>query len=306
MSIQTVSIIGMGALGVLFGQKMAQHMPKSAIRFIASPERIARYQKEGVYCNGEACDFRYIAPNEAVEPADLLIFAVKYTALPQAIEEARSQVGEKTAILSLLNGIQSEEDLTEAYGEKKVLYCVAQGMDAVKVGNRLTYSHAGKLCFGEKDSQKTERVHAIAGFFDSVGIDYVIPMDMKKALWNKFMLNTGLNQVSAIMHTGYGGIQREGAAREKTLAAMREVMAIAQKKGIALDERDIAVWMDLVATFDPEGKPSMQQDFDAKRPSEVELFSGTAIRLGREVGIPTPVNEDIYREVQAIEASYPR
>ena len=304
MEIRTVSIIGMGALGILFGRQMSKNMPKGDLHFIASAERIARYQMEGVFCNEERCDFDYVRPDEKTRLADLLIFAVKYTALPQAIEDARNQIGQHTILLSLLNGIQSEEDLAKAYGQENVLYCVAQGMDAVKVGNRLTYSQAGQLCFGEKDSRQTERVCAVADFFASVGVSYAIPADMQKALWNKFMLNTGLNQVSAIMHTGYGAVQHEGAVRDKTVAAMREVMAIAEKKGIRLTETDIQNWMDLIATFDPNGMPSMRQDFDAKRPSEVELFAGTVIRLGKGLGMPTPVNDEIYRIVQETEKSY--
>lgn len=92
-----------------------------------------------------------MTPEEVCEPADLLIIAVKFNGLNEAIQSVKHHVGKKTLIISLLNGITSEEIIGEAYGIEKVLYCVAQGMDAVKVGNRLTYDHMGMLCFGEKE-----------------------------------------------------------------------------------------------------------------------------------------------------------
>ena len=100
MEIKKVSIIGQGALGILFGHQMRKHMPKEDLRFIADESRIARYQKESVYCNGERCDFEYVSPDKQCEPADLLLFAVKYNALRDAVAAAKNHVGPNTIILS--------------------------------------------------------------------------------------------------------------------------------------------------------------------------------------------------------------
>lgn len=304
MSIKTVSIIGLGALGLLFGEKMASQLPPGAFRAILSPERKQRYERDGLFVNGRPCNFSYILPGEDLPVADLVLFAVKYPQLAGAIKEAHSQVGENTMILSLLNGIQSEEDLAQAFGREKVLYCVAQGMDAVKTGNRLEYTRPGKLCLGEDNNVISPRLEGLCRFFSACGIDWEIPKDIHKHLWSKFMFNVGVNQVSALFRGDYGMMQQEGVPRQVMLDAMKEVLPIAQKKGISLKEEDIGYWMEVLASLSPGGKTSMAQDVDARRLSELDCFSGTVLALGRETGCPCPVNERIYRAISDLEASY--
>ncbi|WNS74204.1 2-dehydropantoate 2-reductase [Bacillus sp. DTU_2020_1000418_1_SI_GHA_SEK_038] len=304
--IKTVSIIGLGALGIMFGHYLSNKMPKENLRIIADKGRVDKYQREQVYCNNERCDFQYVTPEEQVDPADLLIFTVKNEGLSDAIQACKNHVGEHTIILSALNGITSEGIIGDAYGIDKVLYCVAQGMDAVKAGNQLTYDHMGMLCFGEQysDEESTEKVRAVADFFDRKEFPYQIIPEMYKHLWSKFMLNVGVNQTVAVYEGNYGEIQRLGEARETMIAAMREVMVLSEKEGIHLTEADIEYWLDVLSKLSPEGKPSMAQDLEAKRFSEVELFSGTVLALGRKHGISTPVNEKFYNRIKAIENEY--
>lgn len=280
-------------------------MPKGKLRIIADSERIQRYERDGIFCNGQRCDFHYLTPEEACEPADLILFTVKFNGLKDAIEAVKNHVGEDTIILSALNGISSEAIIGEAYGMDKVLYCVAQGMDAVKVGNEVTYKNMGMLCFGDREkgvvSEKAERV---ARFFDQTDFPYELDKDMEKRMWGKFMLNVGVNQTVAVYRSNYGEIQREGEARKMMIAAMREVIELSLKEGVNLTEEDLNYWLDVLSVLNPEGKPSMAQDVEAKRYSEVELFSGTVIQLGKKHGIPTPVNERLYKQIKEIEATY--
>jgi len=305
VEIKKVSIIGLGALGIMFGHHLAQRMPKEDLRIIADRERIRRYREEKVYCNGQPCEFHYVAPDEPCEPADLLLFTVKFQGLRDAIEAARGHVGENTVILSALNGITSEAIIGEAYGMDKVLYCVAQGMDAVKTGNRLTYVNMGMLCFGDREpgivSPRTKRV---AAFFDAVDFPYMIDTDMRKRMWGKFMLNVGVNQTVAVYESNYGAVQREGEQRDTMIAAMREVIALSEKEGVNLSEDDLQYWLKVLGTLSPDGKPSMAQDVEAKRPSEVELFAGTVIALGEKHGVPTPVNRELYERILEKESKY--
>ena len=302
MEIKTVSIIGLGALGVLFGKQLADRMEPGQLRIVADADRIKRYQEEKVYCNGEVCEFSYIDSEQSCEPADLVLVCVKYGALETGIESLKNQVGENTVILSTLNGISSEEVLKKAFGEDKILYSVAQGMDAVKVGNRLTYSCKGIICFGEKEpgviSKKAKRV---ADFFDKVKFPYELSTNMYERMWGKFMLNVGVNQTVAIYEGDYGVVQKEGEARDTMIAAMREVMQLAPHEGVSITEKDLIYWLDILGTLGKEGKPSMRQDLEAGRKSEVELFSGTVLRLGEIHRVDTPVNQMLYDRIQYLE-----
>jgi len=281
MEIRTVAIVGLGALGVLFGHQLSRKLSEGALRIVADADRIARYEREGVFCNGERCSFCYATPEEA-EASDLVLFAVKFGDLESAIEAARNRVGPDTIILSLLNGVVSEGIIGRALGEEKVLPAVAQGMDAVKVGNRLTYAHMGMICFGDRpEGGALEKVRAAARFFDRTGIPYEVQGDMRRRLWGKFMLNVGVNQAVAVFECDYGGVQREGPARDAMIAAMREALALSRAEGVGLTEDDLHYWLRILGTLNPGGKPSMRQDLEAGRKTEVGLFAGTVLELSR-------------------------
>lgn len=305
MEIKTVAIIGLGAMGILYGSHLAKRMPQADLRIIADQQRIDRYLKDGIFCNGQRCEFHYVTPEEKTSPADLVLFTVKYSGLEDAIRAVKNQVGENTLILSALNGITSEAMIGQVYGHDKVLYSVAQGMDAVKEGNRLTYTHMGCLCFGAREpGSSSAKVKRVADFFTKMEFPYLVDTNMPKRLWGKLMLNVGVNQAVAVYGSNYGVIQKEGQARDTMIAAMREVIALAEKEGIDLTEVDLDYWLGVLSQLSPEGKPSMRQDVEAGRYSEVELFAGTVIELGKKYGIATPVNRSLYDQIKATEAGY--
>ncbi|HHU16695.1 MAG TPA: 2-dehydropantoate 2-reductase [Clostridiales bacterium] len=283
---------------------MLKCLPEGRLRIIADNQRIERYKNEGIYCNGDRCDFYYVTPESDCDPADLLIFAV-FSDLFEAISAAKKHVGPNTIIISLLNGISSESIISSIYGEEKLIYCVAQGMDAVKVGNHLTYHTPGVLCIGEKEPGIiSQRIYDIAGFFDKTGISYEIKTDMQKHMWGKFMLNVGVNQTAAIYGCSYGGLQQEGAFRDIMILAMQEVLMLSSKEGTGLNQKDLDYWLTVIEPLHPDGKPSMQQDIEAKRRSEVDLFAGTVLSIAEKHGIFTPVNRMLYDKILNIEKGF--
>lgn len=295
----------MGALGVLYGDILSGYLPEGRLRFIADRARIERYKRDGVYCNGKPCRFSYRASDEEGDPADLLIFAVKFGDLEEAIRAAERQVGPRTVIISLLNGIVSEDVIGRALGAEKVLPAVAQGMDAVKVGNRLTYTRKGIIVFGDRPGGgAAEQVEALRRFFSAAGVPHQVADDMRRALWNKFMLNVGVNQAAAVFGCGYGGLQAEGPARDAMIAAMREALTLARLEGVDLNEGDIDDWMKVIDSLSPEGKPSMQQDIEARRRTEVGLFAGTVLARSEAHGVDSPVNRSLYEKIMEIERNF--
>lgn len=300
--IRTVAIVGLGNLGIAFGDHLSKKMRKEDLRFIADKERIERYERDGIFCNGERCDFQYVDSEESTWPADLVIFTVKFHNLVEAIDAAKNQVGENTIILSALNGITSEGMLEEAFGMGKVLYCVAQGMDGIKTGNRLTFDHMGMLCFGDREAgMVSDQAKMIQAFFQKTEFPHEVETDMMKRLWGKLMMNVGVNQTASVYLCDYGGLQQEGEARDTMIAAMREVIPLSEKEGYPLTEDDLSYWLKVLGTLRPEGKPSMQQDMEAGLPTEVELFSGTVLALGRKYGISAPVNQRLYHRIKSME-----
>ncbi len=305
MEIQKVSIIGFGALGVLFAERIAQRMDKANLKFIADAQRIGRYKRDGVFVNGIRHDFEFASPEQTGQTDDLVMFAVKFNDLNDAIKMVENRIGPNTILLSMLNGISSEEIIANAYGWDRVILCVAQEMDALKVNNRLRYANIGKLCIGvHEKSPSMQKVLRVARFFERTGLPYEVCTDMKKRMWGKWMTNVGVNQTLAVYGGTFSDIQKDGEARETMIKAMREVLALAQKRGVALGEEDLQYWLDILGKLDPSGKPSMLQDVEAKRKTEVELFAGTVTRMGRECGVATPANDGIYKRIAQMEQSY--
>ncbi len=294
-TIKNVSLIGLGALGVMYSQHLAEKIPYENLRIIADEQRINKYQKEGVYCNGINCSFNYVTPDEEVEAADLLIFAVKYNNLQDAIRSVVNHVGEDTIIISVLNGIVSEADIGEVYGNEHNLYCIAQGMTALKEGNRMTYVKKGKLFFGELNkTYNTEKVERLKTFFDHVEMPYEIDNQMQTKLWSKLMANAGINQTVAYHETTNKNIQKPGKIRDMMVAAMEEVLAVAVCEGVDLSQSDIDYWLKIFDNLEPDGMPSMAQDVKAGRSTEVELFGGTIVKLAQKHGVEVPLNKMFY------------
>ncbi len=296
--ISKVGLIGLGALGILFGSQINQEI-KGDLTIIAGDERIRRYQEAGVYANGQACYFNYKEPSQGNHTADLIIFAVKMAGLEEAILDVENFVGPKTLFLSLLNGVVSEKMIAEVYGQDNVIYAVAQGMDAVKTKNQLSYTHPGLIAFGDRQAKKpSNKVKRLQAFFDKTKIANEINNHMDQKIWSKLLLNVGVNQVVAVYGENYGDVQRKGQARDLMIKAMAEVIPIANKEGIALSQADIDYWLKVIDGLDPDGKPSMRQDIETGRQTELALFSGTILKLGASHGIEVPINQILYDQIR--------
>jgi len=299
--IKNIHIIGAGAVGAAYAA-LLYDMDPGCISFVAAGARLARLREEGIVVNGKGYPIPVLDGAAPYPAAELLLVAVKHYDLPQAIAAMKNSIGADTIVMSLMNGIDSEERIGAVYGEEKLLYAVVVGIDALRQGNRATYTTQGKIFFGAKERQEgARRVERVRELFDRAGIDYVVPADISKDIWWKFMINVGINQASAVTGGNYGVFQRPGAARELMDAAMHEVIALAQKMGIALSGQDREKWYAVLASLGPEGKTSMLQDMEAGRKTEVEMLAGVVIALGREHGVAVPVNERLYAQIREME-----
>ena len=302
--IRKIAVIGAGAMGAFYAAKFFDMDPGSVF-LIANGERYTRLKSGGIVVNGKRYDIRVKAPAEGTDPFDLILCAVKHHQLDSAIEDMRPLVGDDSIIISVMNGIDSEKRIEAALGKGKVLLCAAVGIDAVRDENSVTYSKEGKLVFGEAyNASLSEHVLRLQNLFIRTRIPNEIPQDMTRALWWKFMVNVGVNQVSAVLKAPYGVFQRSEDASYLTDMAMMEVIEVARKEGVDLKADDISKWNEVVKGLSPDGKTSMLQDVEAWRRTEVDMFAGRVIELGRKHGLPTPVNQVLYRCIRVIESGF--
>ncbi|MCR3921828.1 MAG: ketopantoate reductase family protein [Firmicutes bacterium] len=299
-NINKVALVGLGAIGCAYASRIMDTDPK-LLHVVASEKRAQRWA-QGIQVNGHPYFFPLVSPLGPPEPMDIVFVAVKYHQLPQAIEDMRRFVGPQTIILSLLNGISSEEIIAQEYGWEHLLYGLCVGIDAVRENGVVEFSHTGKVMFGEKTNEvPSARVERVQRFFARCNISYEVPTDMIRALWWKFMINVGINQMSGVLRAPYGAFQQIPEATDLMKAAMREVILLSQRARIGLKEDDIEAFIHFLHTLSPEGKTSMLQDVEAGRKTEVEMFAGDVCRLGQEYQLPTPVNEMLLQMIHAME-----
>lgn len=304
--IENIAIVGMGALGVMYGDFLTKKLGRAHVEFVADKSRIKKFGEDGVFCNGFPCDFSVVDENETGKPADLLLFAVKATGLQAAIHTVRNKVSAQTTIISLLNGITSEEIIGAAYGTDSILHCIVQGMDTIKDGNKVTYAHFGQVCLGitNESAEKKQRLNDVLDLFERIGMPYALEDDILRRMWCKLMLNVGVNQSLMIYEGTYATVQKPGEARDLMQSAMKEVILVAQKENIQITRDDFDGYVNLVDTLRPDGMPSMRQDGLAHRKSEVELFAGAVIALADKHGVDVPVNRKIYETILKMESAY--
>lgn len=300
--IKTVLICGIGAVGSIYANKINQY-DSNNLKILVDEKRLKQYTKTPKIFNGKELILDYILPDNTNYKADLIIIATKYDGLNDAIKNIKNFVKEDTIILSLLNGVTSEELIAEVYGSKHVPLAYFIGHSAMRNKNIITHDGIGDIVFGIKD-EKTNDINDIKllkDYFDKIGISYKTPRNMYRSLWLKFMLNIATNQPSAILNMTFGQMQKNKNFQNFYIKIMEEVLQIAGAEGVQDTETMIPEAIEAFNKMMSNGKTSMLQDIEAGRKTEVEMFAGTIIKLGEKHNLPTPYNHILKDMIEIIE-----
>lgn len=301
--IKKVTLIGLGAMGVFFAPRISEKLGAD-FRILADGARKERLERKGVTVNTINYRFPIITPDVEGDPADLVIIAVKGYDLEQAIKDIRNQVGKDTIILSVLNGVESEKQVAAVYGEEHVLYSYMRISIVMKDGKTEFDPHKGSIHFGDLKNDPehySENVLAVKNLFDLCGIDYKVDADMLKGIWFKFMCNVAENMTCAMFGVPFGAFQKSDDANYFRHKAMWEVIHVANKLGIDIGQNEIDRQEHTIGRLPYENKPSTLQDLEAGKYTEVDMFAGTVVRLGKELGVETPVCESFLHGIHLIE-----
>jgi 2-dehydropantoate 2-reductase len=304
--ITSIAIVGAGAMGGAYAA-MLDAVPEFETVFVARGARAARLAREGLIVNDRPLNLPVVRPGQATAPVDLIMVALKHHHLEEALPDMAPFIGAQTAIISIMNGLESEETIGARYGKDKVLPAIAVGIDALREGNRISHRSPGRLIFGEAENRIiSPRVRRVQETFTRAGVPHETPEDMRRTLWWKFMINVGMNQASAVTGATYGVFRTSKDVRALMQALMEEVITLAGAYNVNLSAQDIEDWLAILPDLAPDGKTSMLQDMEAGRPTEVDIFGGKVVSLGRERGIPTPVNAALLNIIRVLEAQRSR
>lgn len=301
MKINSVAILGAGAVGsyVIWGLMELGVTDSVRLGVIAQGERAERLKK-GIIINDKVYNPEVWTPEEA-QGVDLLIVSVKYGALTQAVTDIKKIVSKNTIVMSLMNGVDSEEIIAKEIGMSNIVHSlikVASRRDGE--GYRFDPETTIGIIFGEKkEPYRSERIVAIEELFKDSGVHYRNTEYIVEEMWSKFRLNVCNNLPQAVLGAGVGCYQDSEHMKAISDGLKGELEAIANAKGIDMSKLDKSSARG--SKVPKTARYSTLQDLDAKRHTEIDMFSGALIRMGRELGIPTPYNEYTYHIIKALE-----
>ena len=299
MKIQSVAILGAGAVGsyIIWGLSKKDNI---RLGVIAEGDRARRLKESGCAINGAVYRPEVWTPQEA-QGVDLLVVALKYGSLPGALESIKTAVGSNTVVMSLMNGVDSEELIAAQIGAEHLLYSfikVASHKEAD--GYHFDPDATLGVIYGERFAPfESERVKAVRELFTDSGVNFRVTEHIQEEMWSKFRLNVCNNLPQAILGAGVGCYRDSVHMKAISDGLCHELEAIAVAKGIDLSKVDASSRHGSLVP--PATRYSTLQDLDAGRHTEIDMFSGALMRMGQELGIPTPYNEYTYHMIKALE-----
>ena len=299
MKIKSVAVLGAGAVGsyVIWGLS-----EKADIRLgvIAEGERAERLKKNGCAINGKIYHPEVWIPDEAHD-VDLMVVALKYGSLEGALESIQKATGEHTAIMSLMNGVDSEEIIGRTVGMEHMLPALIKvASHKEEDGYHFDPPTTLGIIFGEPSAPfDSERVKAVEELFADTGIHFRSTEYIQEEIWCKFRLNVCSNLPQAILGAGVGCYRDSVHMKAISDGLKRELEAVAKAKGIDMSKTESSSGRG--SAVPPSARYSTLQDLDAGRHTEIDMFSGALVRMGEELGIPVPYNEYTYHMIKALE-----
>lgn len=287
------AIMGSGGVGGYFGGRLAQ--AGFDVGFIARGAHLAAMRDAGLRINSPLGDV-HIQPVRATDrpadigPVDYVLFATKLWDTESAGEACRSLIGKETAVISLQNGVDAEDQLIRILGADHVMGGVS--IISAVIGAPGVIDHASgfaTISFGELDGSRTARAGRLMAALHEAGIDAKIPDDIGKAIWLKFITLVGFSALTSVTRKTIGPVREDPDCRALLAQVLAENVAVARAGGIDLDKDMLALIDGLPATL----TSSMAGDLARGNRLELDWLSGAVVRMGRERGVATPANSFI-------------
>ncbi|MFW3616214.1 2-dehydropantoate 2-reductase [Billgrantia antri] len=293
------AIIGSGGVGGYFGARLAE--AGEEVTFIARGEHLAAMLNQGLHVRSIKGDVTLPRVQATDDPAgvgevDCVIVAVKAWQVREAAESIRPLVGPDTLVLPLENGVEAADILAEVLGEAPVLDGLCGILAWREAPGRIR--HAGVdpfVRFGERDNHSSARTARLKAAFDKArGVSAEIPDDIRVAQWSKFLFICAMSGIGSISRAPIGVTRQVPETRALIQAMLEEIDQVARGHGVAFPSDAVARAMQFIDAMPAESTSSMQRNILAGEPSELESQNGAVVRLGRSVGVETPVHALIY------------
>jgi len=291
-------ILGTGGVGGFFGAKLTQ--AGNDVWFIARGDHLKAMKANGLRVRSTGGGF-VIPPGKMTDalpdvgPVDVVLFCVKAYDTEAAARQLAPTLHDNSVVLSLQNGVDNEEKISGLIQRGKVYGGVAYISARITAPGEITETGGfQRIVFGLLDGPINERAREIHRLLVGAGIKCDLREKILNDLWNKFVFITSMGSFTAMSRLTQGEIIAQPETLSLVFNAMHEVEALAWKRGVHIEPLDEAKMLENLKRFDSETRSSMYYDLVGQKPLEVEALNGTVVRLGRELGVPTPIHNVIY------------
>ncbi len=293
-----VAVMGTGGVGGYFGGLLAR--AGHEVTFVARGAHLAAIQRKGYLIVESSLDGVFNAPGRALEDTagagaqELVLFTVKMHHNSQAIDAVAPMVGPETVVLTLQNGIDNGDQLARSLTPSSVMIGSVYMEGRIRSPGVVSQGGPGAAAFGETRPGLTERGRRLLGLFEEAGWRVELQENMPGMLWKKFAYIAGSAAVNAATNSVYEEMRSIPETRSLIQRAVEEVLAVGRARGAPIMDDSLEWAMNSLDRFPAQGRASLAKDFLENRPVELEGLTGTVVRMGREDGIPTPVNDALY------------
>lgn len=297
LKIRKIALIGAGAIGayLIWSFEGAAGVTFTAV---AEGTRRERLERDGIVINGAHYPLRVREPGHA-GPQDLIFIATKYGALDEAIAMLPPLIGPDTLVLSLLNGVDSEDRVARAVGREHVVHSVIRiASRRTEAGVQFDPDRVIGLSFGLPGAGAEEKgkMDALSALFAGTRLRWRPSDDILTDIWLKFASNIANNLPQAVIGAPAGLYQKSEHGLFLAQKLWSEAAAVAAARGVRLPE-DVLIF----PGQSPAAKYSTLQDLEAGRHTEIDMFAGHMVRMAEETGISVPYCEYTLHAIKALE-----
>ena len=299
-----IAVMGAGSIGGYFGGMLSRG--GNDVTLIARGDHLRAIADHGlrIIRDGEQFTVRCDATDDPgrVGPVELVLLTVKTYHNAQAVPAMLPLVGPATSVLCLQNGIDSYQAAAAKVGLERILPGAAYIEAGVPQPGVVKQTGSEvRIAFGEADGSESERGARVRATLEQSGIPAQFDRNIQRTLWTKFLLIASMAGVTALSRETMARLMPRPEWRRVVVACLREVETVGRKAGVDLDSKAVEQALNY---FDDELEQlhsSMHADIMAGRPLELETLNGAVVRVGREVGAPTPINDVIYAMLKPYE-----
>ena len=301
-----IAVVGLGGVGGYFGGRLAQKYAgagRHRVIFIARGAHLEAIRNRGLALKTQQGDFN-VRPDLATDrpeeagPIGLLLLAVKEYDLEATAAALAPLLLAETVVLPLLNGVDIAERLQTLLPRGDVLSgCIYISSFIESPGVVCQAGGACQLIFGPENG-RIEAYRSLEALFREAGIRAELVSDIAVHVWSKYLFVSPMAGVTSLSAKPFGAVMADPGTRSLVRELMGEILALARARGIALPADSVEAAIAKADAFPFDTRSSMQLDYEKGRPTEVELFIGTAVRAGRVLGVSVPRHERLYADLK--------